>query len=112
MAFLTKDQIKENTDYRQENITVWGGELCIRSMTAQDRIEFEARQVEDKKDMPIMISMIVACCVNEEGDKFFSVDDASWLLQKSPESLLKIFEVCVKLNTLTKDNIEDKAKNS
>ncbi len=112
MTLLTKDQIKQNTDYKQETVKVWGGELFVRSMTAQDRIDFEARQVEDKKDMPIMISMIIACCVDSEGNKFFSLEDASWLLQKNPDSLLKLFESCVKLNTLTKDNIEKEAKNS
>jgi len=112
MTFLTKDQIKETKDYKEAIVKVWGGQIRVRSMSVQDRIDFEARQVEDKKDMPMMISMIIGCCVDEEGSKFFSLEDNSWLLEKSTETLLKLFEACVKLNTLTQDNIESQAKNS
>jgi hypothetical protein len=114
MALLTKEQIKEAVDYKETLVEVWGGEVRVRSMSAQDRIDLEKKQVElgsSKIDMSYMVNIALACCIDEDGNKLFAEEDKAWLLQKSVDSLLKLVNACSEVNSYTKQDIEEEAKN-
>ena len=56
--------------------------------------------------------MSVACLVDQSGDRVFASEDALALGGKSASAVGRIFEVAIRLNGLTKQDVEDVVKNS
>lgn len=110
---LNKDQILQAKDAKTEKVEVpeWGGFVYVRMMTARQRDQFEAEQISDPyKDVRARLAVHTVC--DEQGEMLFQKQDVDALGQKSAAALDRIFSAAVKLNRITKEDVDELEKNS
>lgn len=117
---LKRDAILATEDLKKELVKVpeWGGEVYVRCMTGTERDAFESeaynvkgKNVEINKDN-FRSRLLVRVLVDEKGERLFSDQDVSALGAKSAKTLDRLFTVAMKVNGLSKDDVEDLTKNS
>jgi hypothetical protein len=110
---LTRDQIKNKEDRKSKIVNVWGGQVKVVAMSAKQYIEYQATvtKLTPEEQSLVGATLITFCCVDEEGKPLFTKEDASWLLDKSPENLGVLLDAALSLNSITSEQIEDQAKN-
>ena len=120
MNFLNRDAILGVEDLRRETVDVleWGGCVCVRCMTGTERDAFESeayavrgKNVEINREN-FRARLLVRTLVNEEGKRLFSDQDLELLGGKSARALDRLFTVSMRLNGLSKEDVEDLTKNS
>ncbi|MFC5524016.1 hypothetical protein [Polaromonas jejuensis] len=121
MKILTKDQILEASDLKNEAVEVpeWGGSVLVRTMTGADRDAFEASlttTLPDGARKPNMANMraklVALAVVGEDGNRLFEVNDVDRLALKSAAALERVFAAAQRINGLGAQAEEDAAKNS
>lgn len=112
--FLSKDQISQADDAKYADVAMpeWGGDVRVRSMSVKDRVAWEKKQADGQSQTEMMVSLVLYTCVDDAGQRIFSDDDAAMLENKSPASLIKLFNAAIDLNVLNNDKLEEQAKNS
>lgn len=118
---LTKDQILESSDLKNEAVDVpeWGGTVYVRTMTGADRDQFEASMVSigvdgtRKADMTNLRAKLIALTiVDEAGNRLFDSSDVDRLGLKSASAIERVFAVAQGLNGLGAKAESEAVKNS
>ena len=118
---LTKDQILESNDLKNEavNVPEWGGTVYVRTMTGADRDQFESSMVlvmpdgTRKTDMTNLRAKLVALTiVDEAGARLFETSDMDRLGLKSAAAIERVFAVAQRINGLGGQAEDDAIKNS
>lgn len=120
MAKLTRRQILDVDDIRREvlHIPEWGGEITVRSLTAEERDDFDTSCLVkngNKRDFNtrnLRAKLCVRCIVDDDDQPLFSIEDIQRLGGKSASALTKVFEVAQRLSRIGDQHIEELAKNS
>lgn len=118
MALLTKQQIIEANDIKFEDVEVpeWGGSVRVCCLTGTQRDAWEmsifGTSGEDRNMDNTRSKMICRCVVDEEGNYLFEEKDIPALGKKSAAALDRVFEVCQRLNRLTKGDMDELVGNS
>jgi hypothetical protein len=117
---LSKDDILKAQDQILEEVYVpeWGGSVFIRSMTGVERDAFEASNFQkDRKGGDYQLNMtnirarlLSLTICDDKGVRLF--EDAGKLGGKSAKVLARLFEMSQRLSGITKEDVEDMAKNS
>jgi hypothetical protein len=117
MNILTKDQILSTNDLTKELVEVpeWGGAVYVRTMTGAERDSFEAQILGDdykeRNYRNVRATLCSLTIVDEDGKRLFSDAEVTKLGAKSAAAIDRIFNVAQRLNGLSKDDVEDLAKN-
>jgi hypothetical protein len=116
MGLLNKAAILGAEDLKHEDVEVaqWGGTVRVRTMNGVERDEFRAATASEGA-VPVgkfSAALLAATCVDENGERLFSMDDIEALRAKSAASLDKPAVVAMRLNGLGGSAVEDAAKNS
>jgi hypothetical protein len=115
MAILNKDAILKADDLKKEIVSVpeWGGEVIISAMTGYARDAWEQHLVQSKDNVlsNIRARLVVACAVDEEGNRLFTEGDVIALGEKSVAALERCVKVAQRLNRLTETDLDDLQKN-
>jgi len=114
MTYLTKEDLLTLELKREE---VYLSELdktvIVQEMSADDRDVLELSMFEHSTDKegPDLVNMrakmIALCCIDEEGNRLFSFDDAKKLGTVSGAVAQTIFGVAQKLSRTTKKDLEE-----
>jgi hypothetical protein len=118
--FLTRDSIIKAQDLEKEMVKVpkWGGEVFVRCMTGSERDAFESEAYSvNGKDVEInrdnfRARLLVRVLVDEKGDRIFADQDIKVLGSKSGKVLDRLFTVAMRVNGLSKEDLEELTKNS
>ncbi|KKK74213.1 hypothetical protein LCGC14_2886040, partial [marine sediment metagenome] len=100
---LSRDDILNKDDLKTEIVDVpeWGGDVIVLEMTGQDRSDYDDLLMDDKRNNAhIVTGLLVRSCVDSNGQRLFGLDDLDRLAAKSPRPLMKIFDVCRRINGL------------
>lgn len=113
---LTKEQILGMDDLKTEVVKVpeWGCELKVKTITGTDRDAWESSITNSAGKVTtenIRAKLLVRCIVDDAGARLFTDADADALGGKSAAALDRLFTVARKLNGLTKEDVEELAKN-
>jgi hypothetical protein len=116
MTLLTKSAILEAADLPHEDVSVplWGGTVRVRTMTGQERDQFRAAIASDE-GVPLgrfSAALLAATCIDEDGERLFTMEDMEQLQAKSATSLDAPAAVAMRLNGLGGNSVEDAVKNS
>ena len=110
---LTKAAIFSTTDNEVHEVEVpeWGGSILLRSMTGEQRNNYEHwAHSQSKADVPdyrgIRERLIIACAVDEAGDPLFNDEDLKQLSGKNSEVIDRLHEKCQKICGMDADAIE------
>lgn len=94
----------------QVNVERWGVSVFVRTMTGSERDRFEAEYRRDElKDFRAKLAVFTVCDVC--GELLFTPADIPALAAKSASALQQIFDVALKLNAITKGDVEELEKN-
>lgn len=111
---LNREDIKNAADYKVESVAVpeWGGDVCVRTMTAAARDEWETECFGPKAPARrnVRASLAVRCVCDASGTLLFTRADAAWLGNKSAVALDRVYSVAARLNGIGLQ--EDAEKNS
>ncbi len=119
MAILGRNQILDADDLKTEEVPVpeWGGEVLIRSLTGEQRDEYESSMFEMKKDgtprqnlANVRARLVMLCIVNEQGEQMFNKADIKLLGRKSAAALERVASAAQKLNAISDEDIEELAE--
>lgn len=117
MPLLSKSAILGAADLKHEDVHVpaWGGTVRIRAMTGQERDEFRSAIATEEGHVPVgrfAAALLVACIVDEAGERLFSESDMAAVQKKSAASLDGPAAVAMRLNGLGGQAVEEAVKNS
>ena len=119
MNFLTRDTVLKAKDLVSEKMEVleWGGHLCIRCMTGTERDAFESEAYSFRgKDLQVnrenfRARLLVRTLADEKGERLFADSDLSALGGKSAKILDRLFTVSMRINGLSREDVEELTKN-
>ena len=111
---LNRDDIKQAMDLPSQivHIDEWNGDVKVQAMCTRDRIAFEKKNAGSKSELDTMLFLIMYSCVDDNGVRLFNDDDYDLLASKSSNALFQLFQASIALSTLSKQGVEDIAKNS
>jgi hypothetical protein len=110
---LSRDDILGRDDRPVTTVFVdeWGGEVCVRPMTAAERERFEQAMADDKGGN-IRATLAVRCCCDAEGSPLFSDADIPLLAAKGCAALVRLYAPLLKLNRLRRSDVRELEGNS
>ena len=108
---LSKENILAAKDIQTIDVEVpeWGGTVRVSEISAGDRCRLQAMIFGDD-DKPksaeeiseiMTIRLCAMACVDENGEKIFSMDDVAALAKKSSKAINRIFDAADKLNGIS-----------
>lgn len=111
---LTRDAILSAVDVKREKVSVpeWGGDVFIATMSGTARDAWEQTLVVRKngKSEPNLENMrarlVVACLVDENGERLFKDEDAVALGKKSSKVLERLAQVAQRVNGIGDTELE------
>lgn len=118
---LTRDDILNSDGPVKELVRLpeLGGSVWVQGMTVEDRDIWEdyihSLQEADSLDPrrgEQRALLVVLCCINEEGEKLFTLRDAQALKKKSFKAFDKICRVALRLSALYEGATDEAAKKS
>src|SRR5690606_19506049 len=120
VVVLNREAILAAKDLPRELVEVpeWGGAVYVRALTGAERDQFEASIVEQRgRDVRmamrnIRAKLVALTVVDEDGQRNFTDDDVAALGGKSAAALDRLFAVAQRLSGLSKEDVEELAKNS
>jgi hypothetical protein len=112
---LSRDEINPVTDRRLKEIEIpeWGGSVCLRIMTCNEKDIWE-HQFHGKKVTPTIIraALVAKCLCDENGVRLYTDQQTDELGAKSCVVLDRLFDICMKSNRFSKEDVDELAKNS
>ena len=114
---LDKKAILNSDDLPKQEVhcELWGGSVWIRTMSGEERDDFEQSCVAKKgKEMNlknIRARLCVFCICNEKGERLFDARDIEALGKKSSKMLDLCFTKAQELNGLTEQAVDELAGN-
>lgn len=120
MAILTRDAILAASDITVETVPVpeWGGEVLVAGLTGAQRDEYEQSTIKQRgQDVEMNLAnmrakLVSLSVVDENGKRLFSDKDVTALGKKSARALQRVFDVAMRLSGISKEDLDELAKNS
>jgi hypothetical protein len=114
---LNREEILGKRGGRVEEIKVpeWGGTVFVREITASERDAFEASSLDKKggaKMVNIRARLAVLTLSDSEGKRLFGDADVAALGELPASAMDRIFEAAMRVNRLTKSDVDELEKNS
>ena len=116
---LSREQIIGAADRKTEDVDVpeWGGTVRVRALSGVERDAYEAGIVQLRGDGSKVVNLknlrgrlVSLSCVDEEGNRIFTDEDAIALGDKSASALERVFDVARRLSGLSEDDVEELAE--
>ena len=125
MGLLTRDQILAASDMETRTVEVpeWGGTVRVRSITADERDQFEEAMVPESRGrgrkrktakaslIHFRARLVALATVDDGGARLFSDEDVEKLGQKSAGALSRVFDAAAELAGLTAEEVEEIERN-
>ncbi len=90
--------------------------MYVKTMTGNERdrleMDFFATGRNGKRNVEgLRARMALYCCCDEAGKRLFKEEDFLWLIKKSAPALQRVFNVAMRLNAFSDDDVDELAKN-
>lgn len=103
---LTREQIlaarKDRKPHRYE-VPEWGGDVFIRVLSAQDQMVLA--EGNNANETPVKV--LLYSLVDENGERLFTDDDFSELVQEDFPIIMRVFSESAKLNGLSTKELDE-----
>jgi hypothetical protein len=119
VSYLSRDQVLGADDRQTEDVPVpeWGGTVRVRALSGVERDAYEAGIVSLQGDGSKVVNLknlrgrlVSLSCVDEDGSRIFTDEDAISLGDKSAAALERVFDVARKLSGLSEDDVKELAE--
>lgn len=112
---LTREAILTKRPVRMQAVEIpeWGGTVHVRVLTGRERDAWEEECANAKGSLAnIRARLAVRVCCDDQGNALFKPADAADLGQQDGAALARIFDVAIKINRMTKADIDELVGNS
>ena len=95
-----------------------GVNVTVQGMTARERSEYDAQfrlpsgKPNKKKQLQGRQLLLIACCVDENGEHLFTASDADQLGNLPASVVEPLVDAALRVSGMTAADVEDTAKNS
>jgi hypothetical protein len=119
VSILSRDAILGADDRKTEDVPVpeWGGTVRVRGLSGVERDAYEAGIVQMRGDGSRAVNLqnlrgrlVSLSCVDENGARIFTDEDAIALGEKSAAALERVFDAARKLSGLSDNDVEELAE--
>ena len=116
---LSREAILGADDRKTEDVAVpeWGGTVRVRGLSGTERDAYEAgivlisRSGQRSVNLKNLRGRLVAlACIDEEGNRLFTDEDAIALGDRSAAALERLFDVARRLSGLSDSDVEEMAE--
>jgi hypothetical protein len=106
-----RDRILATEDLPRKSLPIpeWGLTVHVRTLTGRERDRFEGQQSRDPYG-DVRARLAVLALVDDQGQPLFTEADVPALSAKSSRALDRIFAVAVRLNGISKADLEELGK--
>jgi len=112
MSILTREQILEMQDieYREVTVKEWeGGTVRVRSLTAQEREEYDSwlftvKKLDATTSRSRLLSMAI---VDDDGKPIFTESDIQALAKKNSKVIVRLSYIVQKMSGMTPGSIRE-----
>jgi hypothetical protein len=101
MVALNKEDIAKANDRKLVEVDVpeWGGSVFLGKMVLSDLLAFWGENYDEngkpkKKDLDVMLDMLLKSLMDKEGNRLFEDEDRAILASKDSEVLARLFKEC------------------
>jgi len=106
---LTKDNVRDFCKRKSKDVTIDGFEITIVEMTVTQQLTIESI-VKDNKSHGELIAPVLKFCVVDDNNE--PILDDSMIECIPAATAIKIFQECIQLNSISEQDLENRAKNS
>jgi hypothetical protein len=119
MTLLSRDAVLGADDRKTEDVPVpeWNGTVRVRALSGTERDAYEAGIVQLRGDGSKVVNLknlrgrlVSLSCVDEDGARIFTDEDAIALGDKSAAALERVFDVARRLSGLSEDDVKELAE--
>jgi hypothetical protein len=120
LRLLTKQEIygADDTLFEDVDVPEWKGAVRVYGLTGTERDSFEASMIEGTgknqtmNTQNIRAKLCALAIRDENGKPMFDMGDINTLGQKSAAALDRVYEVAARLSKISKEDVDELAKNS
>lgn len=94
-------------DVKTVEVPEWGGEVCVRGLTARERDHFEASIGTSANLENLRARLVVLTLCDEAGERLLKDSDAIELGKKNAQVVDRLFEVARKMSGMTDADVEE-----
>ena len=98
-------------DIKKVEIPEWGGELCLRGLTARERDHFEASIGASANLDNLRARLVVLTVCDESGSRVFKDSDAIELGKKNAQVVNRLFEIARSMSGMADEDVKELEKN-
>lgn len=112
---LTREEVvaaikKRHTEVEYIDVPEWGGNVCVRRMTAQDVERSGLVDASGKPDAGLFATVMAAALVTEEGEPLFDDESAAALVDVDMVTAARVFAEIMRINGLSDEELEEAVK--
>ncbi|MCT2531021.1 phage tail assembly chaperone [SAR92 clade bacterium H921] len=110
---LDRKSIFKAVDLDIQNVPVpeWGGDICIRGLTARERDHFEASIGQSANLENLRARLVVLSICDETGERVFKDSDATELGKKNAMVVNRLFDICRNMSGMSDADVKELEKN-
>lgn len=116
MGSLNAEQILDSNDVVVQKVEVpeWDGSVNIKTLNGYEQLRFERWTGKDDDDDSLdrCAKLLILTVVDDDGKQIFSEQQLDSLKKKNAPTLLRLFDIAVRLNRLTEATRKELEKNS
>lgn len=94
-------------DVKTVEVPEWGGEVCVRGLTARERDHFEASIGTSANLENLRARLVVLTLCDESGERLLKDSDAIELGKKNAQVVDRLFEIARKMSGMTDADVEE-----
>lgn len=98
-------------DIKTVAVPEWGGDLCVRGLTARERDHFEASIGASANLDNLRARLVVLTICDEAGDRVFKDSDAIELGKKNAQVVNRLFDIARSMSGMSDADVEELEKN-
>lgn len=98
-------------DIKTVAVPEWGGDLCVRGLTARERDHFEASIGASANLDNLRARLVVLSICDDKGERVFKDSDAIELGKKNAQVVNRLFDVARSMSGMSDEDVQELEKN-
>ena len=94
-------------DIKEVSVPEWGGDLCIRGLTARERDHFEASIGTSANLDNLRARLVVLSICDDKGERIFKDSDAIELGKKNAQVVNRLFDIARSMSGMSDKDVEE-----
>lgn len=94
-------------DVKEVSVPEWGGEVCVRGLTARERDQFEASIGSSANLDNLRARLVVLSVCDENGDRLFKDSDAIELGKKNAQVVNRLFDIARSMSGMSDQDVSE-----